>query len=194
MQIVSPLVGKSEVKFPEFHFTQEDKTIPELSDEPFFILHPYAKDETRRYPVSYWGQLVNRLRSQFKVKFVVVGSKEDGVLPELGDVLYLAGKLSLPQTAFLMTKAKAFIGVSSGPAHLASVIGVPTVVLSGGVSFPSEWSPVGKSLLLRSDVPCAPCHSRTCQGYGLACLNQLTPDKVLPEVLDFLTATIEPRR
>jgi ADP-heptose:LPS heptosyltransferase len=94
--------------------------------------------------------------------------------------------LSIGQTGYLLSRAAGFVGNLSGPAHLSAALGTPTVTLMGGNSLPVEWAPVGDSLVLRVDVPCSPCHRRTCAGYGLACLYRLTPERVAPEIASFL--------
>jgi ADP-heptose:LPS heptosyltransferase len=195
LEIVSLATGRSysfeDVRFPPLAWTDDDRTAPELAlgaptPGPYAVVHPFAREETRRYPAEYWPRLLELLGRELDLTWVAVGGPEDGALPELPGLVQAQGRLTLTQTAYLISQARAFLGNLSGPAHLAGALGVPTVTLMSGASLPAEWAPLGDSLVLRADVPCAPCYRATCPVYGLACLTELRPDRVAPEIMAFL--------
>ena len=155
-----------------------------------FVLHPFAKDETRRYPAEYWPRLLDLLEPDLDVTWISVGGPGDGRLPERANLLQAQGRLPLGATGYLLSRAAGFIGNLSGPGHLAAALGVPTVTLMSGHSVPAEWAPLGNSLVIRADVPCAPCHQRTCPVYGLACLTSLAPERVAPSITSFFRANL----
>jgi heptosyltransferase II len=182
----------NDVVFPEFKWTDDDRTAVATvfgrdDPEPFVVLHPFAKDETRRYPDAYWPALLDRLDRELDRTWVSVGGPEDPMLAERPNLVQAQGRLSLGQTGYLLSRAAGFIGNLSGPAHWAAALGVPTATLMSGHSAPNEWAPLGRSLVLRADVPCAPCHRRTCPVYGLACLTELRPERVAPRISAFLS-------
>jgi ADP-heptose:LPS heptosyltransferase len=195
LEIVALATGKGysfeDVTFPELAWTEGDRRAVETvfgTDDPppFGVLHPFAKEETRRYPAEYWPPLLAELDGGLDLTWVVVGGQEDGRLPDRPNLVQAQGRLGLAETAYLLSRARAFVGNISGPAHLAAALGVPTVALMSGYSLPVEWAPLGDTLVLRADVPCAPCHQATCPVYGLACLTELRPERVAPEILAFL--------
>jgi ADP-heptose:LPS heptosyltransferase len=202
LEIVSRVSGRSydfsDVVFPEFQWTDEDREAPSLAfgDEnadrarPYVVVHPFAKHETREYPRESWHELLRRLTASLDATFVVVGGPEDPRLDEIPGVIQTQGRLKLSQTGYLMSRAAGFIGVLSGPAHWSGALGTPTVTLMSGHSLPVEWAPLGRSLVLRCDVPCAPCHQPTCPVYGLACLTGLTPTLVAPAIEEFLASSL----
>lgn len=195
LEVVSLLTGRTysfgDVAYPDFAWTQDDRAALPLvfgteQPPPFLVIHPFAKDETRRYPAAYWTDLLDVLDADLGVRLVSIGAEDDGGLPERQSLLQSQGRLTLTQTGYLLSRASGFVGNLSGPAHWAAALGVPTVTLMSGHSLPVEWAPLGTSLVLRADVPCAPCHQRTCPVYGLACLTELTPARVAPLIVDFL--------
>ena len=195
LQVVSLATGREygfeDVRFPPLAWTDDDRAAPEIAlgsspPDSFAVVHPFAREETRRYPEEYWPRLLDRLGRELDTTWVVVGGPDDGALPDLPGLVQAQGRLTLMQTAYLISRARAFLGNLSGPAHLAGMLGVPTVTLMSGASLPAEWAPLGDSLVLRADVPCAPCYQATCPVYGLACLTELGPDRVTPEILAFL--------
>jgi ADP-heptose:LPS heptosyltransferase len=197
LQIVAPVTGReyelADSVFPALTWTDDDRegvesVLGSAAGSSLIVLHPFAKDETRRYPSEYWQEVMDTLATTLEVTFVVIGGREDPRLPERPNFVQAQGRLGLMQTAYLLSKASGFIGNLSGPAHLAAALGTPTFTLMSGHSLPAEWAPRGDSRIVRADVPCAPCHQRTCPVYGLACLRELTPARVLPEILEFFRA------
>jgi ADP-heptose:LPS heptosyltransferase len=195
LQIVSVVTGRryslSDVRFPELHWVEDDFRAHELvfdgSPPPaYLVAHPFAKEETRRYPADYWRTLLDGLRNATGMPIVVVGGPDDSQLDDPPGLIQMQGRLSLMQTAWLISRTAGFIGNVSGPAHLSAALGRPTITLMSGNSLPVEWAPLGDSLVIRADVPCSPCHREFCPGYGLACLRSLTPQRVLPAAVEFL--------
>lgn len=195
LEIVGRVTGRSygpqDVSFPPFAWTSEDRRAPAIAfegDTPqrFVVVHPFAKHETRQYPLEYWERLLGELSRRVPVKWVVVGGPGDPQLAGVPDVIQVQGRLTLMQTGYLTSCASAFLGVLSGPVHMAGALGTPTLTIMSGHSLPAEWAPLGDSLVLRAEVPCAPCHQRTCPVYGLACLTALTPERILPQVERFI--------
>jgi ADP-heptose:LPS heptosyltransferase len=195
LEIVALLTRRSysfaDVRYPALHWTDEDKRVTGRvfgTDDPapYLVVHPFAKEETRRYPAEYWTPLLQTLLDEVDVPIVSIGGPEDDSLPELPGLVQMQGQLTIGETGYLLSRAAGFVGNLSGPAHLSAAIGTPTVTLMSGNSLPVEWAPLGDSLVIRADVPCSPCHRRVCAGYGLACLRELTPQRISEQVVSFL--------
>ena len=71
--------------------------------------------------------------------------------------------LRLPQLAATLAGACAVVGVDSGPTHLASALGVPTVSIYGATdpALTGTWG--GRQRRLQARYPCAPCLRRACR-------------------------------
>jgi ADP-heptose:LPS heptosyltransferase len=199
LEIAAYVTGReydlADVVHPPLEWRDEDRrAVEELFDgnppRRYFVLHPFAKDETRLYPLEYWPALLAALDPELDTTWVSIGGPDDGRLPDLPRLVQAQGRLPLGATGYLLSQASGFIGNLSGPAHLAAALGVPTVTLMSGHSLPVEWAPLGNSLVIRADVPCAPCHQRTCPVYGLACLTALTPERVAPDLTRFFRANL----
>ena len=196
LQIVSALTrreyGFEDVRFPALQWSDEDVRATELvfghdAPDPFLVVHPFAKEETRRYPPEYWPELLGTLARELRAPLVAIGGPEDGHIGDVPDLIQAQGRLTLGQTAYLLARASGFVGNLSGPAHLSAALGTPTVTLMSGNSLPVEWAPLGDSLVLRAEVPCSPCHRSVCP-YELECLRALTPTRVARPAIDFLRA------
>lgn len=198
LELASALTGRTytaqDVSYPAFRWTPEDAEAPGLAfgsrvPERFIVVHPFVKHETRQYPLEDWAELIRRLQEREDARWVVVGGPEDPQLEGVPDLVQAQGRLSLSQSGYLISRAAAFLGGLSGPAHWAAALGTPTVTVMSGHSLPLEWAPIGTSLVIRADVPCAPCHQQTCPVYDLACLKALWPERIAPDIEEFLART-----
>jgi heptosyltransferase-1 len=91
----------------------------------------------RAWPVDNWAQLGKLLLQGRVAKLALVGGEDDkdtchAVAEQIGDhCLNMAGKMSLVQTAALLTRAKLVISADTGPAHIAAAVGKPVICLMG---------------------------------------------------------------
>lgn len=102
------------------------------------VLHPGATDPRRRWPADRFVELAVRLAAD-GMRVIVVGDGADaaianGVAAEAGRraggaVASVAGRLTLPELAGVLSVADVFVGNDSGPRHLAQAVGAPTVAV-----------------------------------------------------------------
>jgi heptosyltransferase-2 len=149
---------------------------------PMLAVHLGAGTAAKRWPPRHWRTLVARfLHDGWRV--VVVGGLEDaeaaaGLDPH-ENLQDWVGRLSVTETAALLERADFFIGADSGPSHLAASAGVPSVILFSGTNNPRQWRPWSRrSMVSRNDVPCRPCHQKTCPLADHPCMSNLDPDRV----------------
>ncbi len=96
----------------------------------------------------------------------------------------LAGRTSLGEFLDLLPHFDLFIGNDSGPAHLAGLLGVPTLAIFGGSARVSEFHPLGpRCYTLRTDLSCSSCYRQAADcPWNLQCLQKLTPDDAFAAV------------
>jgi ADP-heptose:LPS heptosyltransferase len=104
-------------------------------------------------------------------------------------IISLAGRLSLAESAAVIRASRLFIGGDSGLGHLAVALGTPTVLLFGP-SDHQKWGHAGnRHRVIRRPVACAPCfifgYHRPCR--TIACMRGITVDQVAQAVQQMLT-------
>jgi ADP-heptose:LPS heptosyltransferase len=112
----------------------------------YFVVHPITPLNKKNWPLEKWSKLIKKVS-----KLVIfIGSKRDqkkiNILikkKNLSNVINLAGKISLPETTYLISKAEKFLGSDSGPMHLASLTETPVACLFGETN-EKIWGPTGK--------------------------------------------------
>jgi ADP-heptose:LPS heptosyltransferase len=107
-------------------------------------------------------------------KEAVQGNRDPRALP---GVVNMAGKTTLRQLVALLRGAELVVANDSGPMHIAAALGRPLVTMFGPTN-PVRTGPYGREeTVVRLDVPCSPCYSRTCSHQS--CLKLMGPGSVL---------------
>jgi heptosyltransferase II len=90
-------------------------------------------------------------------------------------VAYLAGKTSRRDFIDVTAACELFLSNDSGAMHIASALGVPTVVIFGPTD-EAATGPAGRlQAIIREPVDCAPCHLRECP-IDHRCMTRVTAD------------------
>ncbi len=160
-------------------------------------IHPSVGSVIRQWPISHFASLADLLIERNNASVVVFGVKSEENLAQQmykymkykDRMLSLVGKISLEEFMLIVKYCHLFIGNISGPCHIASVMGVPTLTIFGSQVIPHEWQPLGKySMSVRVDNHCSPCYKslpEQCE-YNLKCLKLLWPEKVLDAVYQLM--------
>ena len=95
--------------------------------------------------------------------------------------IFFCDPTSLGELAALFKKASLVISNDSGPAHIASGVGVPVISIFGrnqpGLS-PRRWGPLGRlDKYLHKDVGCIQCLAHNCKK-EFACLKAISVEDV----------------
>jgi heptosyltransferase-1 len=129
----------------------------------FAVLMPGTNWETKRWPVERFAGLVEPLRNRFGLETVVAGGPGDVELArQIPAQFDVTGKLNLRQIIALLERAELVVANDTGPMHIAAALGRPLVAPYGPTS-PRRTGPYGRmDSVIRLDLPCSPCLSRSC--------------------------------
>jgi len=159
--------------------------------QPYAVLHPGPLTAYKRWPLTYWQQLIEWLVKQgLQVVLSASPAKQDlqlnhDILSLLNEetrksVIDTAGKLSIPQAGTLLRSAALYIGVDTSITHLAAACNIPTITLFGATP-PTNFGPwpngfigaqpyqlrarsqtVGNITILQGPGECVPCRKAGC--------------------------------
>ncbi len=121
------------------------------SSEPFLVVHPWTSNPVKQWPLDRYRRLIQEIVERLHMPVVLVGGQEERqrvteVLPPGLPVADLVGRVTLKQLAALLQHARALISNDSGPMHLATALGTPTIALFGtkdAATGPRRWGPWG---------------------------------------------------
>lgn len=166
--------------------------------EPYLLWNPWASAEARTYPPDRGAEAVRIAARAAGLKVVITGHARDA-----GEAAALAGRIgpsaasvvgrtSIPELAALVARACVAVTSHTSVMHLADALRVPVVVPFSGTDLASQWTPRHTHcVLLRRDVPCAPCYRISCPR-GLECLD-IDAAEVADAVLALLARSDESR-
>lgn len=136
--------------------------------KPIVVIAPFAADMRRTWSLPAFSELISCCRSE-GMAVVILGSPadcnliNDELFPERNDVLNLAGKLSIRQSAAIIKKSTAFVGNDSGLGHIAGAVGTKGIVI--GYHVTKVWYPSAPCIRTIIKVPgCTSCDLAVCVG------------------------------
>lgn len=100
----------------------------------YVVAHLQSTTKEKDWDLKHWPIIFEHLFRRHGRKTVLVGGPNEDSLPEIPYVIDLRGKTSLSETINIMKWGDLFIGIDSGPMHLAGALNVPSVVLWGNTS------------------------------------------------------------
>ncbi len=123
-----------------------DEWLERFGTRPFAVLQPFSSKVNKEWSAADVIAFAERLRGGGIQPVVRWGPGEESRARELQDLsknlLLLAPATTPASTARLASRARLFIGVDSGPTHLAAAAGTPTLALFGPTD-PARFGPVG---------------------------------------------------
>jgi ADP-heptose:LPS heptosyltransferase len=176
----------------EMHAAQMSERLTTAAGEAhaYAVIHPAALMDTKRWPLDRFAELAAWLRQQPLRIVVTSGPGEEALARQLqqsiGDATLLTG-LTIPELAELIRGARLYIGNDSGPMHLATAVGTPTVAIWGSSSS-ARWHPWGvEHRVVQNPFSCNPCPGYRCLvASSPLCIESVTVEQVREAVVQVI--------
>jgi len=167
----------------------------------FAVLAVSAGSRSRIWPVENFVPVMDAVRQATDLRFVVVGADDAAVsgawLREMRPeaVVCATGGVHVLSSAALMARSDLYIGMDSGPMHLAAASKVPVVEISchplcGGPDHPNSPSRFGpyatRHRVLRPARPLPPCVDGCTLLHESHCITQVPVVEVMDAALSLL--------
>lgn len=131
-------------------------------DEPFIVVHCQSNYTPKDWPTAHWERLIQELAERHPFKVVEVGLRSNLTIKN-PTYRSLCGQLSIMETAEVIRRAAYFIGLDSGPSHLANATGTFGFVLMGALNNFQNYNPYSGAygsqkncvLVRKEGLPCA---------------------------------------
>ena len=150
----------------------------------------------KRWPTERYAALGDRLIDDLGVEVILIGSAAEAEVSGLvsqqmrNKPVMLAGQTDLAELVAILSQIDLLVANDTGPAHIASALGRPTLVIFGPTNplTTRPFSPFGE--IVRQPPDCAPCMLRDCP-IDHRCMTAITPDEVFERARILLS--VEPR-
>ncbi|MFL6229018.1 MAG: lipopolysaccharide heptosyltransferase II [Pyrinomonadaceae bacterium] len=159
---------------------------------PLVALCPGSTNSrAKRWHAERYAALADRLIEEAGATVILIGAREELDVTE--EVLaamrhkpvVLTGETSLAETTAILSLAHLLVTNDTGPAHLASALGRPTLVIFGPTN-PLTTRPFAPSSeIIRRPPDCAPCMLRDCP-IDHRCMTAISADEVFARAVALL--------
>jgi len=137
----------------------------------------------KRWPAERYGALADSLINELNAEVLLIGSADElEVSQEVSrrmrnKPIMMTGKTSLAQVIAVLSLVDLLVTNDTGPAHIASALGRPTLVIFGPTNplTTRPFSPVAE--IMRHAPDCAPCMLRDCP-IDHRCMTAISPRDV----------------
>ncbi len=164
-----------------------------LGTRPLLVVHPGSGSPLKGWPAERWAEAADALADRLGAYVLLSGgSGEQSLVLEVAAGMarpaeVLAGEASLGALGAILRRAKLVLGADSGPLHLATAVGAPTLRLYGPTDTAhfGPWGSESRHRLARIHLPCSPCGNLVNPPCGAsatpACMTGIAVSQVLSE-------------
>ena len=193
LRLIEPLKIKIKGRIPKIEITNKIEKLKEkifseleLIERNLKIgIHPGGYYPSQRWDIEKFVELCNKLFEKYDTQIILIfGKREEEFIEKMAKFLkknpVIFYNKSIPELIGLISGLDILICNNSGPLHIASGLGIPTVSLMGPTD-PIKWAPLGeKNIVIRKDLPCSPCKKGYCKKH--TCMKLITVEEVFEKV------------
>ena len=187
----------------------------DMASTKYAVLHMSPKFHYKMWHREGWIELAVWLEKN-GIRSILTGSGDPDEMAYVEQIflsmppgtINMAGKLSLAESAVLISRANCYVGPDTALTHMAAALGSPTVALFGP-SNPVKWGPwpkgygedhnpyqmkgtqcVSNVVLLQGEGDCVPCMEEGCERHNASlsdCLQNLPAASVIVALCELLS-------
>lgn len=161
----------------------------------FMILSPGAAfGAAKRWGDHQFAAAADSLAGEFGLAVAIIGSEGERSISESirtymkQPAVVLNGRTSVETLIGLIAESALLLGNDSGPVHLASALGIPTVAVFGATDYKvaAPYGPLGRAVHV--PVECSPCWLRVCP-IDHRCMTRVAPEAVSAAAREVLSGS-----
>ncbi len=177
--------------------------ILECKKKEFYILSLGTDKNYREWPINFYAEIAQRIHEKTGWHGLICGiDKELNLGEQIQDncdvpLENFAGRTSLTELAWLLSKSKILISNETGTAHIAKAVGTFTICISGGghfgrfVPYPELPRQTNHLKVVYYKMPCYGCNWKCIypinEGQPAPCIANINVDAVWEKVVPLLT-------
>jgi len=163
-------------------------------DDMVIGMNPGAKfGSSKCWPAEYFAELAELLTKRFDCKILLFTGPGEGDIArsvietsKASIINTFTDKVDLALLKPLVKRCQLLITNDTGPRHYAVALDVPLVVIMGPIDPRYTASNLEKTIVLRRELDCSPCHKKSCP-YDHDCMRGILPEEAFQESEKLLT-------
>jgi len=189
---------------PQFEFTVSDAATTKIANilatdgiipsTKIVVLHAGSGGSARDWKIEKFAELGDVLQMNERLRVVLTGGENEiQLISSLESKmktkpLNYTGKFSLQELGALFNRASVFVSNSTGPLHIASMVGTPVVAFFPPIiqCSPMRWGPYTekKKIFSGDNRKCELCKGGVCQSN--MCMDQITVEQVVSGIKELM--------
>ncbi|MBY0585691.1 lipopolysaccharide heptosyltransferase I [bacterium] len=159
--------------------------------EPYIIIAPQSSQSFKDWEPAKFRQLMEMIQRRYHLPILLIGGRSEmdrcrSLSEGMGPKVRVAVGHSLGMIMALLSMSTLTIGPDTGPVHLASALGIPTISIFGPTD-PCRVYPWGsKDLVVQRKMSCLACQQSitgwNANGRRHSCLEAITPRDVMEKI------------
>jgi heptosyltransferase-2 len=197
LQVVEPIISTSNQSIDPRIFTgktdlkKADDFLIDNNIRSFALIHTGARRKLRKW--DKFPDLIHYLKKEKKLDIVFIGDKTDTakikqIQQTIGFETYsIADFFNLTELSAIASRANLYVGNESGPLHIASISGAPSLGLYGPGE-PDVFYPRGKkTAVVHHVLECNPCDQVHCVHPENPCIKRISMLEVIEKIETLLS-------
>ncbi|MFH1824880.1 MAG: glycosyltransferase family 9 protein [Candidatus Firestonebacteria bacterium] len=180
LEILKKLNVPIKINIPRINIKEKNTVI-----KTCISVHPGGYYPSQRWDTDKTVDLLKEILVLYKVDIKVIGGINDqklveSIIANVKDEKVQAVYSSIKELVNILSESKLLICNNSGPLHLASALGIPTISTMGPTD-PVLWWPYGdKNTVIRKNLDCSPCSLGKCATNE--CMHLITVEEMFDAV------------
>ncbi len=164
-------------------------------------LAPFARHETKTWPLDYTFEMMSILSTKLDVKFHFYGGKEDAEKLKHKDfktlqIMIHAGEMNPEEEIKSISELDLFVSMDSANMHLADLLGIPVISIWGGTHPDLGFRPLNQpgtnNIQTLEKLDCQPCSifgNKPCSlvDSPYRCLTSISPEMIAAKIISSLS-------
>ena len=189
LQVISSMAPDDVSPIPEYYFDREPASLVEDLDLPssYYCIAVGAAWATKRIPTHKIKAVLDEMEESPVI--LLGGPGEEALSAHLApraEVIDLVAKLSIPQTAAVISRARALLTGDTGLMHVAAALRIPVVAVYGSTHPSLGYLPHHENhelykIIQHDALSCRPCTKHgleACPKGHYKCMEDLDPDDI----------------
>ena len=156
------------------------------NEDLIVVIHPGAKWYGRRWKEESYAQIADALIEKYNAKVIITGGPKDfESIQNIKNIMKYVPVITPPNSSLrhfvaLLGRSSLFIGVDSGPMHMAAAMNVKVVAILGP-ALSEAVGPYGKEHIVvtkQQNYSCSPCSQTRCKMPDNNCVEAVTVEEV----------------
>jgi len=118
------------IKQDQPHLYVKDAPVSLPFTGEYWVIHTKSNQTSREWKDEKWNQLIDVILDHLPIHIIEVGTNH-GIPNQHPKFHSFVGKLSLLESIHVMKRAQFFIGIDSGPSHIANALQIPALLILG---------------------------------------------------------------